>query len=108
MDEESFNEIGLTIVSYPIEIEEGRPVYAGHIKELPMINASAYSRPQFIKELADKYLAYREEHLEEAVEEEETNLTIDQLLRYYDGETFDGFDLGLNYLGNREESRDRE
>ncbi|MGM0125196.1 hypothetical protein IGI37_002594 [Enterococcus sp. AZ194] len=106
INEESFEEIGLTIVNYPIAIEEGLPVYAGHLKELPMINASANSKQQFIKELSEKYLAYREEHMEETEEVETAHLRLDELLRYYDGETFDGFDLGLNYL-NKDETTER-
>ncbi|EOL42402.1 hypothetical protein RV11_GL001951 [Enterococcus phoeniculicola] len=105
IDEESFKEIGLTIVSYPITVEDGVPVYAGHLKELPMIAASAHSKQQFINKLSEKYLAYREEHMEQSPEEE-SNLTIDELLRYYDGETFDGFDIGLNYLERKDESTD--
>lgn len=107
IDEESFKEIGLTVVSYPLVIEEGLPVYAGHLKELPMIAASAHSKQQVINQLSEKYLIYREEHMEVPAEEEDTNLTIDELLRYYDGETFDGFDIGLNYLERKEEPSDK-
>lgn len=47
------------------------------------------------QQLAETYRIYREQLLLESEEEKETttNLTSEQLLRYYDGETFDGFSL---------------
>ena len=47
------------------------------------------------QKLATIYQAYRTEMLEELEEEKEKtmNLSVDELLRYYDGETFDGFSI---------------
>ncbi|MBO0432608.1 hypothetical protein [Enterococcus sp. DIV0660C] len=95
MFEENFREVGLTFVELPIELVDGRPVYRGYLKELPTINAQGESRKTMQQRLATIYQAYRTEMLEELDEEKEKtmNLSVDELLRYYDGETFDGFSI---------------
>lgn len=95
MFEEDFREVGLTLVELPIELIDGRPVYQGYLKELPTINAQGESRKVMQQKLATIYQAYRTEMLEELEEEKEKtmNLSVDELLRYYDGETFDGFSI---------------
>lgn len=94
MLEEDFREVGLTLVELPIEFVDDRPVYRGYIKELPTINAEGASKQKMQQKLATAYQSYREQLLAEAEiqEKEKTmNLSMEELLRYYDGETFDGF-----------------
>ncbi|AZP93872.1 hypothetical protein B834_1756 [Enterococcus mundtii 1A] len=95
MIEEYFKEVGLTMVELPVEWVDEQLIYRGLIKELPTINAEANSRAKIQQQLAETYRIYREQLLLESEEEKETttNLTSEQLLRYYDGETFDGFSL---------------
>ncbi|MBE6171933.1 hypothetical protein CUM97_05585 [Enterococcus mundtii] len=95
MIEEYFKEVGLTMVELPVEWVDEQLIYRGLIKELPTINAEANSRAKMQQQLAETYRIYREQLLLESEEEKETttNLTSEQLLRYYDGETFDGFSL---------------
>ena len=95
MIEEYFKEVGLTMVELPVEWVDEQLIYRGLIKELPTINAEANSRAKMQQQLAETYRIYREQLLLETEEEKETttNLTSEQLLRYYDGETFDGFSL---------------
>lgn len=94
MLEEYFQEVGLTLVELPIEFLDDRLIYRGYIKELPMINAEGETRKAMQQKIAGIYQMYREQLLAESAEEEKTmNLSMDELLRYYDGETFDGFSL---------------
>ena len=95
MIEEYFKEVGLTMVELPAEWVDEQLIYRGLIKEIPTINAEANSRAKMQQQLAETYRIYREQLLLESEEEKETttNLTSEQLLRYYDGETFDGFSL---------------
>ncbi|WP_375148333.1 hypothetical protein [Enterococcus mundtii] len=95
MIEEYFKEVGLTMVELPVEWVDEQLIYRGLIKEIPTINAEANSRAKMQQQLAETYRIYREQLLLESEEEKETttNLTSEQLLRYYDGETFDGFSL---------------
>jgi hypothetical protein len=91
---EEFEEIGLTVVELPIEIEDDKPVYRLLLKELPTLNASGNSRQEAYRQLIQMYQEYRAQLLENAEEREEektANLSLDELLRYYDGEVFDGF-----------------
>lgn len=94
MLEEYFQEVGLTLVELPIEFSDDRLIYRGYIKELPIINAEGETRKAMQQKIAGMYQVYREQLLAESAEEEKTmNLSMDELLRYYDGETFDGFSL---------------
>lgn len=88
-----FDEINLTVVELPIEIEEEKPVYRGFIRELPFINGEGSSRQELYRQLAEKYQEYSE--TQEPVQEEMTSslLSYEELLKYYDGESFDGFQL---------------
>lgn len=106
MIEEDFREVGLTLVELPIELIDGRPVYQGYLKELPTINAQGDSRKAMQQKLATIYQAYRTELLEELEEEKEKtmNLSVDELLRYYDGETFDGFSINEGSSGTDTEN----
>lgn len=95
MIEEYFKEVGLTLVELPIEFIDDRPVYQGYLKELPSINATGESKKSMQQKLAVMYQNYRDQLLADAEEEKEKtmNLSTEELLRYYDGETFDGFSL---------------
>lgn len=99
-NEESFLEIGLHVVYLPAEMENGQLTYQVFLKELPQFLGAGASKQAALMQLTEKYLAYREKVLaDQALEQEETEeektmqLAIDELLRYYDGETFDGFQL---------------
>ena len=94
MYEEVFEEFQLTVVELPIEFVDDLPVYRGHLKELTFLSAEASSRKKLYQQLLQAYLLYREEN--QAVVEEEEITSSEQLLKYYDGETFDGFQLPSN------------
>lgn len=93
MYKKRFDEVDLTIVELPVEWIDGKPQYAGFIRELPFIAAEASSLQEVYRQLAIDYDAYRQKHLPVEAEEETTKetLTLEELLRYYDGETIDGF-----------------
>lgn len=95
MYEDIFAEVHLTVVEQPIEWVDELPLYRGHIKELPFITGEGPSKKVLYRQLAEQYQEYAVLNKEEDKEEEMTSslLTVDQLLKYYDGETFDGFSL---------------
>jgi len=95
MYEDIFAEVHLTVVEQPIEWVDELPLYRGHIKELPFITGEGPSKKVLYRQLAEQYQEYAVLNKEEDKEEEMTSslLTADQLLKYYDGETFDGFSL---------------
>lgn len=96
MYEDIFAEVQLTVVEQPIELVEELPLYRGHLKELPFITGEGSSKKAMYRQLAEQYQEYAALNQVEDKEEEMTSslLTADQLLKYYDGETFDGFSLG--------------
>lgn len=96
MYEDIFAEVQLTVVEQPIEWMEELPLYRGHLKELPFITGEGSSKKAMYRQLAEQYQEYAALNQVEDKEEEMTSslLTADQLLKYYDGETFDGFSLG--------------
>lgn len=96
MYEDIFAEVQLTVVEQPIEWVNDRPFYRGHIKELPFITGEGASKKAMYRQLAEQYQEYVVLNQSEEKEEEMTSslLTADQLMKYYDGETFDGFSLG--------------
>lgn len=96
MYEELFDDVHLTVVEQPIEWAENLPLYRGHIKELPFITGEGPSKKAMYRQLAEQYQEYAVLNQTEDKEEEMTSslLTPEQLLKYYDGETFDGFSLG--------------
>lgn len=95
MYDEIFQEVNLTVVELPIEMTEDRPHYAGYLKELPAITGAGSSRKEMYQELAQGYQAYLDAHaVEEKTEEERTSLlSLEELLKCYDGESFDGFSI---------------
>lgn len=96
MYEDIFAEVQLTVVEQPIEWVEELPLYRGHLKELPFITGEGSSKKAMYRQLTEQYQEYAALNQVEDKEEEMTSslLTADQLLKYYDGETFDGFSLG--------------
>lgn len=98
MYEEIFSEVHLTVVEQPIEWVEDRPLYRGHLKELPFITGEGASKKIMYRQLAERYQEYvllNQEESEDSEEEMTSSLlSADQLLKYYDGETFDGFSFG--------------
>ena len=95
MYEDIFADVHLTAVEQPIEWTGNLPFYRGHLKELPFITGEGTSKKVLYRQLAEQYQEYAALNLVEEKEEEMTSslLTADQLLKYYDGETFDGFSL---------------
>ncbi|WP_251865554.1 hypothetical protein [Enterococcus malodoratus] len=96
MYEDIFAEVQLTVVEQPIEWVNDLPLYRGHIKELPFLVGEGASKKAMYRQLAEQYQEYAALNQVEDKEEEMTSslLTANQLLKYYDGETFDGFSLG--------------
>lgn len=91
---EIFDELNLTVVELPVEIEGDVPVYRGFIRELPTLAGEGHSRQAMYRQLAEAYQAYRLTLEEESTEEATTSLlSVEDLLKYYDGETFDGFEM---------------
>ena len=64
---------------------------------VPMLQAEGGSRKDVYRQLAEAYQIYWEKH-QQTEEEEMTSslLSLDELLKYYDGETFDGFDISMD------------
>lgn len=92
MYDEIFKEIQLTVVKLPVEFVEDLPVYSIYIKELPFLSAEAASLKEAYRKLTESYQEYRETLDSEELEKpEKAELTVAELLRYYDGETMDGF-----------------
>lgn len=95
---EQFNEMHLQVMELPVEFVEDKPVYAGFIRELPFITGEGNSRKAMYRTLMEKYQEYVESQETEESTEEMTSslLSMDQLLKYYDGEVFDGFEIDLD------------
>ncbi|BFQ94865.1 hypothetical protein MMJ53_05980 [Enterococcus cecorum] len=95
---EHFSEIDLHIVELPVEVQDGKPVYQGFIQEFPYMQAIANSKRELNKALMEQYYAYVEEqrklYAQDLEEEPMTSslLSYEELLKYYDGEQFDGFE----------------
>lgn len=96
---QQFDQLNLRVIELPIAFEANQPIYAGYLRELPFIAAEAPSKQQLYRQLLEQYQAYAEtqlakQALEEEQQEEMTSSLLDytDLLKYYDGETFDGFE----------------
>lgn len=98
MYEEVFEEFQLTVVELPIEFVDDLPVYRGHLKRINVSFSGSLFTKKLYQQLLQAYLLYREENQAVVEEEEITSslLSTEQLLKYYDGETFDGFQLPSN------------
>lgn len=92
---EQFSELHLTVMELPIEFTEDVPLYSGYLRELPFITGSGHSKKEMYRQLLENYQEYAENQIVEESTEEMTSslLSIDQLLKYYDGEVFDGFEI---------------
>lgn len=95
MMNEQFEALHLQVVELPLEFEQDKLIYKGFIRELPFISAEAGSKKELYRQLLAAYQSFAESQLEEQEEEKMTSelLSVDQLLKYYDGEVFDGFDI---------------
>ncbi|WP_430610494.1 hypothetical protein [Enterococcus sp. DIV0876] len=94
-----FEEAQLQVVELPVEWIGDRPLYQAFIRELPTLQAEGSSRQAVYRQLAELYAAYiaqLRERTETTEEMTSSLLTTEELLKYYDGETFDGFDLPQN------------
>ena len=101
MYKEQFEALHLNVVELPVEMEEGAPVYRGFIRELPFLAGSGYSLQEMYRQLAEAYQRYWEQQVaakEEKEAEEQTTslLSYEDILKYYDGETFDGFAISTD------------
>lgn len=95
---QQFDQLNLRVVELPITFVGDQPVYAGYLRELPFMTAEASSKQQLYRQLLEQYQAYAETQLAKQAQAEEqeemTSALLDysDLLKYYDGETFDGFE----------------
>ncbi|HIX69680.1 hypothetical protein [Enterococcus diestrammenae] len=100
MYNQQFEALHLNVVEMPLEVEGNVPVYRGFIRELPFLAGSGHSVQELYRSLLEAYQEYAQEQLaaqqEEQEKEEMTSslLSFDDLLKYYDGESFDGFSIG--------------
>lgn len=96
--QQQFDQLHLRVIELPIAFVEEQPVYAGYLRELPFIVAEASSKQQLYRQLLEQYQSYAEAQLanqsQEEEQEEMTSSLLDyaDLLKYYDGEVFDGFE----------------
>lgn len=90
-----FEEANLHIIELPVTWRDDLPVYEGFIRELPTICSEGSSRKEMLRCLAEGYHEYLEtKQINDEAEETTTSLlSIDELMKYYDGETFDGSQL---------------
>ncbi len=95
---EQFNELQLTVMELPIEMLADQPLYSGYLRELPFITGEGHSKKEMYRQLLERYQEYVESQQVEDTTEEMTSslLSIDQLLKYYDGEVFDGFEIDFD------------
>lgn len=90
-----FDALNLRVVELPIEFAEAGPIYRGYLRELPFITGEASSKQQLYRQLLEHYQAYAQTQQTKEEEPEEITsslLNYEDLLKYYDGETFDGFE----------------
>ncbi|HPI99324.1 MAG TPA: hypothetical protein PK268_00535 [Enterococcus sp.] len=92
---EQFKDLHLTVMELPVEVLEDKPVYSGYLRELPFITGEGNSKVEMYRKLMEHYQEYVESQVVEESTEEMTSslLSVEQLLKYYDGEVFDGFEI---------------
>lgn len=95
---EQFKDLNLTVMELPVEVIEDKPIYSGFLRELPFVTGEGNSRVEMYRMLIEQYQEYIErQQIEESTEEITSSLlSVDQLLKYYDGEVFDGFEIDLD------------
>lgn len=92
---EVFEEFQLHVVELPVTLSGDLPYYEGFLQELPFITGAGHSRVALYRELLVKYQEYAAVEVAESSDEATTSLlSTADLLKYYDGETFDGFEIG--------------
>lgn len=92
-----FEELNLQVVELPIEFEANRPIYRGYLREMPTITGEANSKQALYRQLLEQYQIYFDQRQAQRLEEEKEEMTstllnYEDLLKYYDGESFDGFE----------------
>ena len=91
---EVFEQFNLHVVELPVTLTGDLPSYQGFLQELPFLSGEGHSRVEMYRDLLIKYQEYAAVEAEESSEEATTSLlSTADLLKYYDGETFDGFQL---------------
>jgi len=84
----------------PIEFEGEVPLYRAYLRELPFLAGEGNSKQVMYRRLMEKYQIYVETQHEAQKEEQEEMtsalLSVSDLMKYYDGETFDGFSYDFN------------
>ena len=95
-NEEHFLEVGLHVVELPPDVENEVLYYRLYLQELPTLTGNGFTKREAYQQLTDNYLAYRKQIAPETEEEKTQVLSMEELLRYYDGETFDGFKIDVD------------
>lgn len=103
---EQFEQMNLTVVELPIEVVANQPIYRGYFRELPFLTGEGHSKVALYRQLMENYQQYAQQYraVEEEKSEEMTSslLSVEDLLKYYDGETFDGFAYDFQQSGEEE------
>lgn len=103
-NEEHFLAVGLHVVELPPILKDGLLFYQTYLKEIPTLVGEGFSKKEAYRQMTEAYALYRKENMQENPEESSgelenettSNLSLEQLLRYYDGEVFDGFKVDLD------------
>ncbi|MBR8695403.1 hypothetical protein I8F73_03615 [Enterococcus faecalis] len=89
-----FQEVGLTLVELPSEFSDDRLIYRGYIKGIANDQRGMVKLKSDAAKIAGMYQVYPGTAIGRISGRRKTmNLSMDELLRYYDGEAFDGFSL---------------
>ncbi len=97
-NEEEFLSVGLHVVELAPDFQNETLYYRIFLKELPQLTGEGFSKREAYTKLTQNYLNYRNELVLESDDNQDhpettTMLSLEQLLHYYDGETFDGFKI---------------
>lgn len=102
---ERFQEMNLHVVELPIRLDENQlPIYSAFIQEYPFMQASASSKKDLNGALMTIYYQWLEEQKKLSVPYDEQEvmtsslLSYEELLKYYDGEQFDGFEWSTDLM----------
>ena len=92
-----FEALHLQVIEMPVEFEKNRPIYRGYLREIPTITGEAHSKQALYRQLVEQYQVYFEQRQTQRLEEEKEEMTsallhYEDLIKYYDGESFDGFE----------------
>ncbi|MFD2729961.1 hypothetical protein [Enterococcus camelliae] len=94
--DEQFAALHLTVVELPVEWVDEAPVFRGFFREIPTMTGEGRTKQQMYRQLLENYQLFFEKQQAQALEETPTAMTsallsVEDLLKYYDGESFDGF-----------------